>query len=131
LPTNIIRIDDELRAQRLQELTNVDNPTSILPEIAVLRLLEEEMLNQGNTGAVALIAKTIGQLCRNAEAAQIKRGEMLGKPIVQALAAKLAGLLASKVAGKFVGLEDVLTDIRRESQVLIVDARNDPLIEPK
>ena len=122
----LLRLDDEKRALRLQELADADNITSVLPEIAVLRLLEEEFLNEGNRSGVIAVAKVIGQLCRNAEAIKIRRGEMLAKPIILALAQRFAQLLSSKVAGKFDGWEDVLDEVRREAQVLIVDARNTP-----
>jgi hypothetical protein len=124
--TNIIKLDDEARAQRLQELTEVDNPTSLLSEIGVLRLLEEEALKVGDQRLVVEITKVIGQLSRNTEAARIRRGELLAKPVVLALAARFAQLLSSKIAGRFDGWEDMLDEIRHESQVLIVDARNEP-----
>lgn len=124
--TNIIRIDDVVRAKRLQELTEIDNATSLLPEIGVLRLLEEEALNDGNTRAVVEITRIIGQLTHSTEVVRIRQGELLAKPVVLALAAKFAQLLSSKVAGRFDGWEDVLEELRHESQALIVDARNQP-----
>jgi len=124
--TNSIRIDDPDRAKRLQELTEIDNATSLLPEIGVLRLLEEEALNDGNTRAVVEIARIIGQLTHNTEVVRIRRGELLAKPVVLALAAKFAQLLSEKVAGRFDGWEDVLVELKQESQALIVDARNQP-----
>ena len=126
LMTNIIRIDDVVRAKRLQELTEIDNATSLLPEIGVLRLLEEEALNDGNTRAVVEITRIIGQLTHSTEVVRIRQGELLAKPVVLALAAKFAQLLSSKVAGRFDGWEDVLEELRHESQALIVDARNQP-----
>lgn len=126
LMINSIRIDDPDRAARLQELTEIDNATSLLPEIGVLRLLEEEALNDGNTRAVVEITRIIGQLTHNTEVVRIRRGELLAKPVVLALAAKFAQLLSEKVAGRFDGWEDVLVELKQESQALIVDARNQP-----
>ncbi len=124
--SDIIRIDDAARAKRLQEQSEVDNPTSLLPEIYVLRLLEEEMLNAGNTRAVVEIAAIIGKLSQSTEATKLRRGELLTKSVVLTLASRIAQLLANKVAGRFEGWEDLLDEVRQESQALIIDARNVP-----
>ena len=121
---NLIRITDLAQAKRLQEISEDDNLTSLLPDICILRLLQEEAFNAGNHHAVLEITKVIGSLSHNTEIIKIRQGELLSKPIVLALAAKFAQLLTDKVAGRFDGWEEVLKEVREESTALIVDARN-------
>jgi hypothetical protein len=120
----IYRLQDEQRATRLQELTNNDNPTALDSELGVLRLLHEEALNANQPIAAVQIAKVIGQLATATENAKIRRGELLAKSVVLGIAQKIAQVLSSNIANRFIGWEDVLDEVKSEVLTLVCEAKN-------
>jgi hypothetical protein len=120
----IYKLQDAQRAERLQELTNNDNPTALESEMGAARLLHEEALNRDDPRFALECERVIGQLSHASENAKIRRGELLAKTVVLELAKQIAGILAADVAGRFDGWEEVVNNVKRKSLTLICEAQN-------
>jgi hypothetical protein len=120
----LYRLQDSQRAQRLAELTDNDNPTGLESELAVLRLLQEEALNNHESRAAVEIAKAIGQIAHAIEVAKIRRGELLAKSVVINLAHQLAQILAVDVANRFTGWEEVVDGVKQKMLTLVCETEN-------
>jgi hypothetical protein len=118
------RLNDPSRAARLRELAGVDNPTALDSELALVRLLQEEAVNNGETGVAIALSNVIGKLAQASEIAKYRRGDMLCKAAVLQLATQVVDLVASSVAGKFDGWEDVLENVGRSVVQLVSSAKN-------
>jgi hypothetical protein len=121
---NIYRLQEEKRATRLAELSALPSSTDLANELAVLRLLQEEALNNNQPSLAMQLAKTIGRLSQITEATKIRRGELLAKAVVLNLAQQVARILAERVAGRFDGWEDAIDAVKSELLTLVAEARN-------
>ncbi len=121
----IYRLIDEQRAQRLKELSGTDNPTDLEQEIALARLLAEEAANLGQITLAKDLITTVGKLSQASEIAKYRRGDMLCKATVLQLASKIVELVATSVAGKFIGWEEELDRISQNIVGAVEDAKND------
>jgi hypothetical protein len=123
-PIQPYRLEDERRAQRLRELTNIEHPTALEGEIAVARLLFEEAVNIGNNHMAVALARTIKQLSEASEVAKFRRGELLSRVAVLGIARGIVEVLAHDLAGRFDGWEEVLEGVNHRLLTVVNDAQN-------
>lgn len=129
-PIQPYRLDNNDRARRLRELTDIEHPTALEGEIAVARLLFEEAVNADNNNMAIALARTIKQLSEASEVAKFRRGELLSRVAVLGIARGIVDVLAGDLAGRFEGWEDVLEGVNHKLLTVVEEARNPDPNEP-
>ena len=127
--TQRLRLTDEKRAARLLELTDDDSPTNLESEIATMRLIAEEALNEGQARLAIECAKVIGQLSSITETTSIRRGELLAKTAVLSIVQQLVTIMAESIEGRFTGWEDTMDGVRQKFITVVAEAQNPDSVE--
>ena len=130
-PILSIRLDDEKRMARLRELVGRENPTALDTELSIARLLYEEALNEGRADFAAHLLTVTGKLARDAEVARFRRGELLAKTAIIAIANKMVEALTQNIAHKFDGWEQALENVQQQVIQIVSEARNRDQLETR
>jgi hypothetical protein len=119
-----LKLIDEERAQRMEELRNDASITDIDEELNALTMLEEEAINGNNIRLALDVIRTRGSLCQSAETNKIRQGELLAKAALVQIAQKMVGIIAQNIEGKFLGWEQSLDDIQQGFITVVAEAKN-------
>jgi|WetSurMetagenome_2_1015567.scaffolds.fasta_scaffold124160_3 hypothetical protein len=118
---------DAERTRRIEELVAMENPNGLEYEIAVLRQLAKEALDNGQTAFVADCMTRIARINASIETAKYKRGELLCKSAMLLTAQRLIETLTAAVAGRFDGWELTMDKVRQEALTVVSQAQNPDL----
>ena len=121
---NLPRLSDQARMARLRELIGRENPTALDGELAVARLLQEEALEAGHPEFAAQLLNITGKLARESEVARYRRGELLAKTAIIAIANKMVEALTQSIAGRFEGWELALESVQQQVLKIVSEAKN-------
>jgi len=108
----------------MEELRNDASSTDIDEELNILTVMEEDAINNEQTGLALDIIRVRGSLCHNAESNKIRQGELLAKAALVQIAQKMVGIIAQNIEGKFIGWEQSLDDIQEGFITVVAEAKN-------
>jgi hypothetical protein len=120
----LYHLTDPTDAQRLRELAGVPDPTNLESDLAMARLMCEKAYNAGQFAASASLQNIIAKLTQASESAKYKRGDLLAKGAILAIADRFVELLSANIANRFPGWEESLDKIRQGVLTVVMDARN-------
>ena len=113
----------------MEEFAKSENPNGLEWELFLARMLLEDAVNEGDRGSTIALQNVIAKLAQVNEAAKLRRGELLTKAAVVALAQQVVNVLTQSIAGRFPGWETALDVANQEILALVSDARNPNILE--
>jgi hypothetical protein len=121
---NPYTLDDPKRASILAELVGMENPNGLEYEVAALRMLAGEALNNGQSQFAAECMSRVASLNSAIETVKYKRGELLCKSAMLLTAQRLIEALTTAVAGRFDGWEITMDQVRDKALAIVSEAQN-------